>query len=148
MTTTPLHQFDVHLSKHIEGDVFTAWKVIINKSSFPNINLKDGEKQCAHLDEIKYGNSFSLFLQLFDSLPSKLFDYVISIDGDNLIITGITETTVRIAIVDVVTSLIPNASVKMVRSPTNFRVYAPKQPAQSEDVECIGNIFGGDDEDY
>ena len=53
MTTTPLHQFDVQLSKHLEGDVFTAWKLTINKSLFPNINLKNGEKRCAHLDEIK-----------------------------------------------------------------------------------------------
>ncbi len=148
MTTTPLHQFDVHISKHINADVFTAWKATINRASFPNINLKDGEQQCAHLDEVKYRNSFSLYLQLCDSLPSKLFDYAVAIDGENLIITGITETTVRVAIVDLVTSLIPSASVKMVRPPTNFRVYAPTQPVQSEDVGGIGSIFGGDDGDY
>jgi hypothetical protein len=148
MSVTPLHQFDVYISKHVDADVFTAWKATINRSSFPNVNLSNDKEQTYHLDEDKYKNSFSLFLQLCDSLPSKLFDYVVSIDGDNVVITGLTETTVRVAIVDLVTSQIPNASVKLVRPPTNFRVYAPTQAVQSEDIGGISSIFGGDDGDY
>ncbi len=131
MTTTPLYQFDVHISKHLDANVFTAWKATINKTSFPNINLRNGQQQSLHLDEFKYRSSFNLFLQICDNLPNKLFDYTVGIDDDNLVITGITETTVRVAIIDLITALIPSAGVKIVSPPTNFRIYASTEPSKS-----------------
>lgn len=150
MTMTPKHQFDSYLSKHMdeEGN-FVAWKATINKTSFPNVKLSSGVNSF-HLDENKYKDSFKLFLQIFGSVPSSLYDYSVFVNGEDIVITGLSETTVRIAIVDLSTSAVPGASVKMVRQPTNFRVYAPVTSSNSdpsshqEDLEPLGNIFGLD----
>jgi hypothetical protein len=137
-----------------EEGTFVAWKATINKLAFPNIKLSSGVNSF-HLDENKYKDSFKLFLQMFGSIPSTLFDYNVFVNGEDIVITGLSETTVRIAIVDLTTGVVPGASVKMVRPPTNFRVYEPitsstnptsnsSQETQLDELEPLGNIFGTD----
>lgn len=147
MSSTPLHQFDVKISKCTEKNSDVCWNAIIDKSSFPNIiPLKNDGANLFQLDENKYKNSFSLFLKVFGKLPSTLFDYSVFVpsNSNEIIISGLTETTVRVAIVDLMTNIIPNANVKMVRPPINFRVYAPT-PNNDIDVSndnSLFNIFG------
>ena len=145
MSVPPLHQFDVYISKNVNDD--SVWNATINRVSFPYVNQSNDKKQLFHLNEIKYRKSFSSFLQLCDSLPSKLFDYTISIEGDNLVIAGLTETTVRVAIVDLITERLPCASVKMIKPPINFRVYIPTEPEIPDggfEMCNIGMLGGGD----
>lgn len=130
MSSTPTYQFDAYVTKHIDG-----WKATIDKTLFPFPTNKTN-----HLNEEKYRHVFSSYLLLCDTLPSKLFDYSICVDGNNVVITGLTETTVRVAIVDLVNSLIPDASVKMVKPPINFRVYVPQKQSVVENVDCLGVI--------
>ena len=129
MSTKPLYQFDVYISRCHYGDSYDtiSWKATIDRASFPNIDLSNGNQKTFHLDEYDYENCFNVFLQLYDFLSPKLFDYSVNIDDDNLFITALTETTVRAAIVDLITSHIPHAQVKLVRQPTNYRVYIPIQ---------------------
>jgi hypothetical protein len=133
MSVTPNYQFDVYITKQMNG---TGWKATISKSSFPALQFLD---KTAHLNEDKYKNSFSAFLLLCDTLPSRLFDYSVATEGDNIVITGLTETTVRVAIVDLVNSVVSGASVKMVKPPTNFRVYVPEK-STVENVDGLADI--------
>ena len=138
----PTHQFDVQITKHMNYNIDVAWKATIKKSAFPNINLTS--ENSYHLNEEKYHNSFRLFSQIFGTLPTTLFDYSVSISEDNLVITGLTETTVRVAIVDLITSIIPTASVKMVKPPVNFRVYVPIETSTPVEIDNdISGMFGG-----
>jgi hypothetical protein len=58
-------------------------------------------------------------------------------------ITGVAETTFRVAIVDLITQLIPNVSVKMVRPPLDFRVYTDLKHLESNEIDTnISGIFG------
>ena len=136
-----VNKFDVYLSKQISDNKF-KWKVTINKSSFPKINLTN-EPKLFHLNEEKYKKSFEAMLDVFGVLPSCLFDYNVSLNGEEIIISGVTETTVRIAIVDLITQTISNASIKMVRPPLDFRVYVPQETSTQMEVEVdLGGIFG------
>jgi hypothetical protein len=139
----PAHQFDVQITKHVNDNIDVAWKATIKKSSFPEVHLTSDKSYNLHLNEEKYHNSFRLFSQIFGTLPATLFDYRVSISGDDLVITGLTETTVRVAIVDLITSNFPNASVKMVKPPVNFRVYLPAVTSAPAEIDNdISGIFG------
>jgi len=131
MSVAPNYQFDVYITKQMDG-----WKATISKASFPALQFSD---KAVHLNEDKYKNSFNAFLQLCDTLPSRLFDYSVTTEGDNIVITGLTETTVRVAIVDLVNSVVSGASVKMVKPPTNFRVYVPAK-STVENVDGLADI--------
>lgn len=106
------------------------------------VNCSTEEKKY-HLDEVKYRKSFALFYQLFTEVPTSLFDYSVSVVDNELVVTALTETTVRVAIVELIMSKIPTASVKMVKPPLNFRVYLPTEEAVSTEVDhCLGGMFG------
>ena len=136
-----VNKFDVYLSKQASDNKF-KWKATINKSSFPKINLTN-EPKLFHLNEEKYKKSFEAMLDVFGVLPSYLFDYNVSLNGEEIIITGVTETTVRIAIVDLITQTISNASIKLVRPPLDFRVYVPQETSNPIETEVdLGGIFG------
>ena len=136
-----VNKFDVYLSKQASDNKF-KWKATINKSSFPKINLTN-EPKLFHLNEEKYKKSFEAMLDVFGVLPSSLFDYNVSLNGEEIIITGVTETTVRIAIVDLITQTISNASIKLVRPPLDFRVYVPQETSNPIETEVdLGGIFG------
>lgn len=137
----PTFKFHVNVSKITSNDKI-LWKATINKKSFPNINVTESPK-LYHLDEQKYRTSFKSIFDLFGSLPTSLFDYEVSLNGDEIMITGVTETTVRVAIVDLITQLIPNVSVKMVRPPLDFRVYTDLKQLESNEIDTnISGIFG------
>jgi hypothetical protein len=131
--------------------LLNGWKATINAFSFPpfvdkivsygdtTVNPTLPQGIIIHLDEDKYKNSFSAFLQFCHTLPSKLFDYTLAREGDNIVITGLTETTVRVAIVDLVNQIVSGASVKMVKPPTNFRVYV-KANSTVENVDGLADI--------
>lgn len=135
MSVAPNYQFDVYITKQTDG---TCWKATISKTSFPVLPFSN---KTVHLNEDKYKNSFSAFLQLCDTLPSRLFDYSVAVEEDNIVITGLTETTIRVAIVDLVNSVVSGASVKMVKPPTNFRVYVPAN-SNVENVDNLADIGG------
>jgi len=137
----PAFKFDVNVSKFTSNDKI-LWKSTINKGSFPNINVTETPK-LYHLDEQKYRTSFQSIFELFGSLPNSLFDYEVSLNGDEIMITGVIETTFRVAIVDLITQLIPNASVKMVRPPLDFHVYTPLKQLETNEIDSnILEIFG------
>ena len=137
MSTKPLYQFDVYISRCHNGDSYdtTSWKATIDRASFPNIDLSNYNQKTFHLNEYGYQDCFKVFLQLYDFLSPKLFDYSVNIDDDNLVITALTETTVRAAIVDLITFHIPHSQVKLVRQPTNYRVYIPPIQDKSTSLE-------------
>jgi len=137
-----LNKFDVCLSKHHNDNDKFRWKATINKTSFPKINLTN-EPKLFHLNEEKYKKSFEAMLDVFGFLPSSLFDYNVLLNGEEIIITGVTETTVRVAIVDLITQTTSNASIKMVRPPLDFRVYIPNETSTPIEAEVdLGGIFG------
>lgn len=142
-----LNKFDVYFSKQDNGNDKFRWKATINKSSFPKINLTN-EPKIFHLNEEKYKKSFEPMFDVFGFLPNSLFDYNVLLNGEEIIITAFTETTVRIAIVDLITHSLPNASIKMVRPPLDFRVYVPHETSTPIETGVdLGGIFG-DIEDY
>lgn len=134
MSSTPSYQFDAYVTKQNGG-----WKATINKTLFPFLTQNTSNKTI-HLNEEKYKHVFSSFLLLCETLPSNLFDYTVCLDEDNVVITGLTETTVRVAIVDLVSSFMPDASVKMVKPPINFRVYSSQKQPAVENVDCFGDV--------
>jgi hypothetical protein len=148
---TLAHQFDVYLSKYSKDNDHTfAWKASIDKAKFPKVSVHGG----GHLDEEKYKSSFQPIFDIFGSLPSQLFDYTVQDTADTIDIFGPTETTVRVAIVDLITGVLPKASVKMVRPPLDFRVYVPSaqtatMTATTEEQLAVPlNIFGNMEGDY
>ena len=123
MSLNPTYQFDVVVGENTFDGVTIGWKALISKAQFPKISKLENTVQVFYLDKDKYKNSFQQFTLLFDTIPDKLFEYKAYIDEDNVVITGLTETTIRVAIVELITNLNSKFSVKMVRPPLNFRVY-------------------------
>ena len=154
MESPPNYRFDVYLSKHTDANGITdGWKASINKTDF--VSVVNGTYT---LDSDKYKSSFQSIADAFGHLPDIMFAYTVNLVGDNVEIVGLTETTVRVAIVDLVTKKHADASVKMVRPPLDFRVYLPTtstapatDPASAEPPEPavnISSIFGTMDGDY
>lgn len=150
-----LYSFDAVMSKVNDSNgKFMAWKMTISRSSFPASALKNGETLTASLDPVKYSNSFEQYGRLLNlsTLPSDLYKYTVTASSDSFTVTGMTETTVRVALVDLVSQSNSNTNVRLVRPPVNFRVYEKQsstQPTTEEaDVGGLVGMFGEDNGDY
>ncbi len=152
--STPLYTFDSYLSKVTdENGRFMAWKMTSSRNSFPASQIAPGESHTFTLDPVKYSNSFEQYRRLLnlETLPAQMYEYTISATDDSFSVTGMTETTVRVAIVDLVSKSNPNTKLMMVRPPINFRVHAlPQKPTEDVDVGAgnLFNMFGENDGDY
>lgn len=151
-TPTPLYSFDSDLSKVTDSaGKFQAWKMTMARSAFPSSQLAAGSTHTFTLDSVKYANSFEQFSRLLNlpTLPAQMYEYTVSATDDSFTITGMTETTVRIAIVDLVNKSNPNTKLMMVRPPINFRVYALPSKSTDDEVDLGGlNMFGECNGDY
>jgi hypothetical protein len=141
MTSELKHQFDVNFKINTSQNV---WNAVISKTSFPYAITNS----CNHLNEETYKQSFSLLNTLLGNdyvLPSVLFDYNVTVNDTDIVVSGISEITVRVAIVDLLKQNTPGILVKMVRPAFNFRVYETKTEKVDDNVSLTG-IFG--EEDY
>ena len=118
----PSHQFNAYIS------IFThpttkqkLWRATIEKSKFPELNHHTTEKTY-HLNPDIYVDSFQYLSDIFNELPSQLFNYTVETNGDSLFITGVTETTVQEGVVDLVKSVIPDANVNIIKPYFHVRV--------------------------
>jgi|SaaInlStandDraft_6_1057023.scaffolds.fasta_scaffold07590_5 hypothetical protein len=148
----PLFAFDAYLRRDTVDGEFVAWEFVVNKTIFPvpTDNFENGVSYDFTLDSDKYSKSFAPYKKMFnvETLPENMYKYSLKIDGDFLYISGISETTVRVAVTDTVTKQIPDTKLKLVRPPVNFRVY--KEDEVVDEVD-LGNMFlfgGAEDGDY
>jgi hypothetical protein len=134
----PKYQFDVFISKDPTNLHHIA---TVNKTLFPPIS----HTGLFQLDENKYQKYFQIFRELYGEetpLPTKLFEYSVDINDTDIVISGITEITTRIAIVELISDVVlnPDIKIKMIRHPYNFRVYY-SDTVNNDNIE-FGNIFG------
>ena len=143
---TPMYAFDAKLSKLTDDNKnFVAWQFSMDRASFPASQLPNGETRSFTLDRTTYATSFNNFTQLFGtSLPDALFAYTVTAENDRFYVKGMTEATVRAAVVDLVA--LSNADTKVMmlaRPPVTFRVYEEEQ--EFSGITCIfGPEDGGD----
>lgn len=154
----PLYTFDAHLSKVTDSEgKFQSWKFTIAKKDFPASQLGTGESHTFVLDSDKYKNSFEQYSRLLglSTVPESLYTYTVSATEDSIVVTGMTESTVRIAVVDLVSKSNSNTKLMMVRPPISFRVYSTVKTTpttdggETADVD-LGGVFGmfGEAGDY
>tara|TARA_B100001059_G_scaffold175478_1_gene175809 strand:+ start:1142 stop:1528 length:387 start_codon:yes stop_codon:yes gene_type:complete len=126
----PSHQFNAYISNFTNPTTNKIlWKATIEKSKFPELNDHTTEKTY-HLNPDTYKDSFQYLSDIFNQLPSQLFNYTVSTNGDSLYITGVTETTVQEGVVDLVKSVIPNANVNIIKPYFHVRIEGASLPLE------------------
>lgn len=95
-----IYHIDSNISLNIENGNYVGWKAIIKKNIFHKLPQLSNYKKTFYLDYNKYKNYFQQYLQLLNTLPSKFLKYEAYIDGDNVVIIGLTDTTVRVSILE------------------------------------------------
>ena len=151
-----LFSFDANMKKVTDTNKkFLGWQFTIAKKDFPTSELKAGQTYNFTLDAAKYRSSFEQYGRLLnvDVLPESLYSYTVSATTDSITVTGMTETTVRVAIVELINKSNPNTKVMLVRPPVNFRVYElPSLTENNDSVDVYAdgmfNMFGTDDDDW
>jgi hypothetical protein len=154
--STPFCSFDAHLSKKISADgKFSAWRFTIKMSDFPFVKLADGDEFINWLNVDTYKESFEPYYKMFASvgittIPEEFYSYTVERHGDEITISGLSETTVRVAIVNIVRNADSNTKVMMVRPPINFRVHKTKHNEEPviENVGFAGFFDQSDSGDY
>lgn len=155
VSAEPTYSFDAQLSKVTENGKFVTWQYSMPRNSFPTSQLSAGSSHTFVLDKVKYANSFGHYTQLLEPLgmevPEGFYTYTVSATEDTILVKGMTESTVRIAVVDLVTtSNSKSLKVMMVaRPPVSFRVYE-QQSVKEPDEEFTGftGLFPDADGDY
>lgn len=147
----PLHTFSAQLKRVTENGASVGWEFRVSRSSFPNTEFQEGSTTSFVLDGNKYAKSFESYKTFLQSLgvtelPSSLLEYTVSSSSTEIVVRGLTETTVRVAVVDMVTKSNGNVKLTMTRPEVTFRVY--KAPEETE--ESFDGFVGmfGDNADY
>lgn len=130
----------VFISEYIESslDIFTEFAV--------------GSTASFTLDANKYAKSFASYKNFVkslgvDELPESLLTYTVTSTATEIIVSGLTETTVRVGVVDLVTKSNGAVKMTMTRPEVTFRVYKTKEPEEETNVS-FGGLFGEEEGDY
>lgn len=143
-----LHTFSAQLKRVLKEGETIGWEFRVQRSSFPNSEFNVGSTTSFTLDHEKYSKSFASYKNFVGSLgmselPKSLLEYTITSTDTEIIVSGLTETTVRVAVVDLVSKSNGNVKLTMTRPETIFRVYKSKNENEDSNVvtSCSG-LFG------
>jgi hypothetical protein len=143
----PLHTFTAQLQRVVENGQSVGWEFKVSRSSFPNSEFSVGFSSSFVLDGQKYARSFESYKTFVQSLgvtefPLSLLKYTVTSTDDFIVIRGLTETTVRVAVVDLVSRSNGNIKMTMTRPATTFRVYKDSQNTEDVVPDGFGSMFG------